>query len=375
MSRNMFRFTLTISSLLVISQQCVGEYTTPADDEADNSTIDYDEYEKQCTKTEVREFRSLFLPVMFVMIFLVGLAGNGLVMLRYFYFKRLKTGTDYYMMNLAIADMLFLLTLPFWAFSVASNWAFGNKMCKIIYCLYKMSFFSGMFLLMCVSFERYFAIVHSPSAHRHRTKTVLISKLSCVGIWVVAFILSIPELIYSGIIERNNLTKCVILSEEINSLTIQLKIAQMFFGFILPLFIMSFCYSMIINRLLQARNFEKYKAIKVIIAIVIVFVIFQLPYNSVIVIKTISNTTDCNLSKRLDIADDVTYTLACFRCCLNPFLYVIIGIKFRNDLCKLFKDIGCMSQEKLSEWSTAVKPSKRTSFALETTETSTTYSP
>ncbi|KAM4692471.1 C-C chemokine receptor type 7 [Rhinophrynus dorsalis] len=310
---------------------------------------------------------------MYTIICLVGVAGNSLVMLRYIYFKRLKTGTDFYMLNLAIADMLFLMTLPFWSVSVAKHWIFGNEMCKIIYCLYKMSFFSGMFLLMCVSLERYFAIVQAPSAHRHRSKTVLISKLSSVGIWVLAFLLSIPELIYSGVKNIDSVDMCIIFSDNIQSLSAKLKISQMFFGFLFPFVIMFFCYCMIIRKLLQSRNFEKYKAIKVIIAIVIVFVVFQLPYNSVMLMKTFSNTTDCQTSKQMDIADDVSYTLACLRCCLNPFLYAIIGIKFRNDLCKLLKDLGCLSQEKFSEWSSS-KPSKRASFAMDT-ETTTTFSP
>ncbi|XP_018431566.1 PREDICTED: C-C chemokine receptor type 7 [Nanorana parkeri] len=310
---------------------------------------------------------------MYGIIFSIGLAGNGLVMLRYIYFNRLKTGTDYYMLNLAIADMVFLITLPFWAASIVRTWIFGKEFCKVIYGLYKMSFFSGMFLLMSVSVERYFAIVQAPSAHRHRSKTVWISKISSLGIWVLAFLLSVPEFIYSGVKEYNSEKNCVIYSDNIQSLNAGLKIAQMASGFLLPLIIMFFCYSMIIVTLLHARNFEKYKAIKVIIAIVIVFVVFQLPYNCVMLIKAFDNSTQCHTSKTIDFADDVTYSLACLRCCLNPFLYVIIGVKFRNDLCKFFKDLGCMSQEKFAKWSTA-KPSKRSSFAMET-DTTTTFSP
>ncbi|NP_001085742.2 chemokine (C-C motif) receptor 7 [Xenopus laevis] len=354
-------------------QLAVGEDNVSTDENVPYSTMDYSDLQTVCQKGDVRTFRSSFLPAMYTIICLVGLAGNGLVMIRYLYFNRLKNGTDYYMLNLAIADIVFLLTLPFWAVSVAKNWVFGSEMCKIIYCLYKMSFFSGMFLLMCVSMERYFAIVQAPSAHRHRSKTVLISKLSSLGIWVFAFLLSIPELLYSGVNNNGGVNMCIIFSNSIQSLSAKLKISQMFFGFFLPLIIMALCYCMIIRKLLQARNFEKYKAIKVIIAIVIVFVAFQLPYNSVMLIKTFDNGTDCEASKKLDIADDVTYSLACFRCCLNPFLYAIIGIKFRNDLCKLFKDIGCLSQEKITEWSSA-KPSRRTSFAMDT-ETTTTFSP
>ncbi|XP_075033229.1 C-C chemokine receptor type 7 [Mixophyes fleayi] len=361
---------------LAIVQLCNGQENVtdiPEEEDSNFTTMDYDAYLHQCQKSDVRVFRSTFLPVMYTIICLIGLAGNSLVMLRYIYFKRLKTGTDYYMLNLAIADVVFLFTLPFWAYSISKYWTFGNGMCKVIYCLYKMSFFSGMFLLMCVSIERYFAIVQAPSAHRHRSKTVMVSKLSSVSIWVIAFFLSIPELVFSGVQLIDGIDSCVIFSADLESLNARLRISQMFFGFLLPIIIMSFCYSMIIRTLLHARNYEKYKAIKVIITIVIVFVMFQLPYNSVLLMRTFQNTTVCDISKNLDIAEDVTYSLACFRCCFNPFLYAIIGVKFRNDLCKFFKDLGCLSQEKFTEWSTA-KPSKRGSFAMDT-ETTTTFSP
>ncbi|XP_072270906.1 C-C chemokine receptor type 7 isoform X2 [Pyxicephalus adspersus] len=371
MAQKLFQVVLVLVAIQLCASQ-LNDTVTPENEDM-TTTLDYESYEQTCEKADVRDFRAIFLPIMYGVIFIIGLAGNGLVMLRYVYFKRLKTGTDFYMLNLAIADMVFLVTLPFWAASIVQTWIFGNDMCKVIYCLYKMSFFSGMSLLMCVSLERYFAIVQAPSAHRHRSKTVLISKLSSAGIWVFAFFLSIPELIYGGVKNIDGEKVCEIFTAELQDLSVGLIISQMVFGFLLPLIIMVFCYSMIIMTLLHARNFEKYKAIKVIIAIVIVFVVFQLPYNSVMLIKTFHNSTLCHISKTIDIAHDVTYSLACLRCCLNPFLYVIIGVKFRNDLCKFFKDLGCLSQEKFSEWSTA-KPSRRGSFAMDT-DTTTTFSP
>nr|XP_033774983.1 C-C chemokine receptor type 7 [Geotrypetes seraphini] len=313
---------------------------------------------------------------MYTIIFLIGLLGNSLVMLTYVYFKRLKTMTDLYLLNLALADIIFLCTLPFWAFSVAHYWVFGD-FCKIANCIYKMSFFSGMLLLMFISFDRYFAIVQAASAHRHRSRALFIGKLSSVFIWLLAFFLSIPDLIYSKVLSGTDMPdRCTIISDDIQSLGAILKISQMVAGFFIPFLVMSFCYSMIINTLNQARNFEKYKAIKVIIAVVVVFIVFQLPYNSVLLVKTISSfniTLSCEKSKQLDIAEDITKSLACFRCCLNPFLYAFIGIKFRNDLFKLLKELGCMSQEKLMQWSSC-KQHKRTSIAMDT-ESTTTFSP
>ncbi|KAM9046543.1 C-C chemokine receptor type 7 [Megaptera novaeangliae] len=368
-----------VVALLVIFQVCLCQDEVTDDYIGDNTTVDYTLYESVCFKKDVRNFKAWFLPVMYSIICFMGLLGNGLVMLTYIYFKRLKTMTDTYLLNLAVADILFLLTLPFWAYSAAKSWVFGVHVCKLIFGIYKISFFSGMLLLLCISIDRYVAIVQAVSAHRHRARVLLISKLSCVGIWVLAVVFSTPELLYSGIQKSSSeqALRCSLITEHVEAL-ITIQVAQMVVGFLIPLVAMSFCYLLIVRTLLQARNFERNKAIKVIIAVVVVFVAFQLPYNGVVLAQTVANFnitsgTSCELSKQLNIAYDVTYSLACIRCCVNPFLYAFIGVKFRSDLFKLFKDLGCLSQERLRQWS-ACRHARRSSMSVEA-ETTTTFSP
>ncbi|XP_007531104.1 C-C chemokine receptor type 7 [Erinaceus europaeus] len=371
--------SVLVVALLVMFQVCLCQDEVTDDYPVDNTTLDYTLYETLCFKDDVRVFKAWFLPVMYSIICFMGLLGNGLVVLTYIYFKRLKTMTDTYLLNLAMADILFLMTLPFWAYSAAKSWTFGVHFCKLIFGIYKTSFFSGMLLLLCISIDRYVAIVQAVSAHRHRARVLFISKLSCVGIWLVAILLSIPELLYSGLQKSSseNAFRCSLITERVEAL-ISIQLAQMMVGFLMPLVAMSICYFIIIRTLLQARNFERNKAIKVIIAVVVVFIAFQLPYNGVVLAQTVANFNitsgiSCELSKQLNIAYDVTYSLACVRCCVNPFLYAFIGVKFRNDLFKLFKDLGCLSQEQLRQWSSC-RHIRRTSMSVEA-ETTTTFSP
>ncbi|XP_029785068.1 C-C chemokine receptor type 7 isoform X1 [Suricata suricatta] len=371
--------TMLVVALLVSIQVCLCQDEVTDDYIGENTTVDYTLYESICFKKDVRNFKAWFLPVMYSIICFMGLLGNGLVVLTYIYFKRLKTMTDTYLLNLAMADILFLLTLPFWAYSAAKSWAFGVHVCKIIFGIYKISFFSGMLLLLCISIDRYVAIVQAVSAHRHRARVLFISKLSCVGIWMLAMVLSTPELLYSSLqrSSSDHTLRCSLITEHVEAL-ITIQVAQMVVGFLIPLGAMSFCYLVIIRTLLQARNFERNKAIKVIIAVVVVFIAFQLPYNGVVLAQTVANFnitggSSCELSKQLDIAYDITYSLACVRCCVNPFLYAFIGVKFRSDLFKLFKDLGCLSQEQLRQWSSC-RHTRRSSMSVEA-ETTTTFSP
>ncbi|XP_054460694.1 C-C chemokine receptor type 7 [Anoplopoma fimbria] len=336
-----------------------------------NVTMDYEDFPILCVKESNRVFRNWFMPTFYSFICIMGLAGNLLVILTFFYFKRLKTMTDVFLLNLSFADLLFALSLPFWAASSMTEWVLGVVACKAMYTIYKVSFYSSMFILTFISVERYFVIARAVSAHRYRTQAVFFSKVSSAAIWVMALIFSIPEMSYTTI---NNNT-CTPYSSSSDMLRVKIEASQIVLAFALPLLVMTICYSSIVKTLCQARSFERNKAIKVILAVVAVFLLCQLPYNLVLIVNTIvtasGETQHCNYEKMILYANDVTQCIAFMRCCLNPFVYAFIGVKFRHDLLKLLKDLGCMSHE----WFIRFTKGRRRSSGATDTETTTTFSP
>ncbi|XP_006004153.1 C-C chemokine receptor type 9a [Latimeria chalumnae] len=340
------------------------------------TSSDYGDYpDLFCDKSSVRQFAQYFLPPFYWSIFLVGIVGNILVVIIYAYCKRLKTMTDVYLLNLAIADLFFLSTLPFWAISAYSSWRFGNFMCKIVNFLYKVNFYSCMLLLTCISIDRYIAIVQATKAQRFKGKRILCSKLACLIIWAVAVVLSLPELLLSEVKEVEDISTCAMHYPPRISTTIKVSVLvlQITVGFLLPFIVMLLCYTVIIHTLLQAKSFQKHKALKVIIAVVAVFIFSQLPYNSILVVKTLdaANATisNCSTSKKIDIATQVTQSIAYLHSCLNPFLYVFIGVRFRHDLIKILKALGCINQFKLGNYMRTKGNSKRISGLSETEST------
>lgn len=335
--------------------------------EYSTETVDYSDLELMCDRGSNRSFRAWFLPTIYTIICLLALMGNFLVILTYLYFKRLKTMTDVYLLNLAMADLLFAISLPFWAASFMSKWHLGQYPCKAMFTIYKVSFFSGMFLLTCISVDRYFSITKAISAHRCRSSAVFYGQVSSLVTWVMAVIFSVPDMVFA---EVNINGTCIANGNNYEDYRIRMLVSQMVLGFILPAVVMGFCYICIIKTLIQAKNFERNKAFKVIIAVVSVFVFSQLPYNVVMGVTT-QETTDCNKDKSRLYALDVTRAVAFLRCCVNPFLYAFIGVKFRNDLLKLLKDLGCIRKSHLMY---RYCGKRRSSVGLDT-ETTTTFSP
>lgn len=346
-------------------------FTTTTDTDYSSFTFDYSDVPELCNKDSNRQFRLWFTSTFFSIICLLGLAGNLLVVLTFFYFNRLKTMTDVYLLNLSFADLLFALSLPLWAATCMPNWVLGLAVCKAIHTISKVTSYSSMILLSFISVDRYFAIAKAVTAFRHRSKAMVASKVSSAAVWVMALFFSIPEMIYTNI--TNN--TCTPYSSNSDPLRVRIQTTQIVVAFVLPLLVMGFCYSSIVQTLCQARNFERNKAIKVILAVVSVFLVCQAPYNVVLFWTTVviarGGTKDCGYENSLMFATDVTQCVAFLRCCLNPFVYAFIGVKFRHDLLKLLKELGCVSQQRFYRYTCG----KRRGSALTDTDTTTTYSP
>nr|XP_019964992.1 PREDICTED: C-C chemokine receptor type 9-like [Paralichthys olivaceus]XP_019964993.1 PREDICTED: C-C chemokine receptor type 9-like [Paralichthys olivaceus] len=302
----------------------------------------YEDQDLMCDRAPVRTFRRLFEPPLFWMITLVGGAGNLAVVWIYLNFRRrLKTMSDVYLLNLAVADLLFLVTLPLWAAEASHGWNFGFALCKINSALYKVNLFSSMLLLTCISVDRYVVIVQSTRARNSQLERRRYSCLVCVGVWLLALLLATPELVFATIVNVDSQQYCRMVFPTYlgNCTKIVVLSLLVSMGFFLPFIIMAFCYSVIVAKLLNTRNFQKHKAMRVILAVVVVFVMSQLPYNGVLVMEVTQASnmtmTDCEEVKRFDMLGQVLKSLAYMHACLNPFLYAFVGVRFRHDVLQL----------------------------------------
>ncbi|XP_004617206.2 C-X-C chemokine receptor type 2 [Sorex araneus] len=301
----------------------------------------------------------------YVLVFLLSLLGNALVILVIFFSQISRSVTDIYLLNLAVADLLFALTLPIWAASKAKGWVFGTPLCKLVSLLKEANFYSGILLLACISVDRYLAIVH---ATRTLTQKRHLVKFICLGIWTLSLVLSLPLFIfretykppYSGPVCYENM------GANTTKWRIVMRILPQTFGFLLPLLVMLFCYGLTVRTLFEAHMGQKHRAMRVIFAVVLVFLLCWLPYNLVLVADTLMRLglirETCERRNHIGRALDATEILGFLHSCLNPFIYAFIGQKFRHGLLKLLAHYGLVSKEYLAK-------EGRTSFAGSSTST------
>ncbi|XP_007899018.2 C-C chemokine receptor type 3-like [Callorhinchus milii] len=322
-----------------------------------------------CEDEDLQQFGATFTVVFYVLVFILATIGNILllwIMLRY---EKLKTITDIFIVNLAISDLLFAASLPFWAKDHVSGWVFGNAMCKLLSGVFFVGYYSGIMFLTLMTADRYFAVVHAVYASRSR-KTCYAVTASLV-VWAISLSASVPEFIYSTEITWDQTKFCEANYPE-DSEHIWLLFGyyqQIILFFLIPLVVIVYCYYKIMNTVLRCKARKKYKAVKVILCIVVIFFLCWAPYNMVIFLVSlkqlnVSPFTTCEMSKHIDYAYFISRNLAYFHCCLNPVFYAFVGTKFKMYLVQcLGKLFPCIKVSKqVSRSTTANHSSSQTWF-------------
>ncbi|XP_077115938.1 C-X-C chemokine receptor type 3-like isoform X1 [Ranitomeya variabilis] len=312
----------------------------------DNITFQYSDVSDSedygiCLHEENKIFDQIFLPTFYSILFIAGMLGNGLVILVMLTNKLKMQSTDVFIVHLALADMLLVSTLPFWAAQTTQGWIFGKALCKIVASLFKINFYAGTFLLACISIDRYLSIVYAVQIYKKNKKKHV--HWSCLAVWFLCLIFCIPDALYYTVSfeSRTNFSSCDPYYPEGHAKTWKITTTILFqiFVFLLPLIFMLFCYSHIIITLMRSQGFKKQRAMRLIIAVVVAFFLCWTPYNIVAffdMLTLLEIVNDCTVTSNIDFALSITSCICYLHCCLNPILYAFIGAKFKNNLLELF---------------------------------------
>ncbi|XP_051942658.1 C-C chemokine receptor type 6 [Hippocampus zosterae] len=321
------------------------------------STDDYTDWE--LCNLDPNPAQVLTQTYMHSLICAFGLIGNLLVVVTYIFYKRTKTMTDIYLVNVAVSDVIFVLALPFIIYNEQNNWPMGSGICKVLTSAYSINLYSGMLLLACISGDRYVAIVQARRSFGARSSSLIYSRIICSAVWFCAAALTLPTLIYTERFEET------VVGAETAHVTCQLSFSkdetakliktlvpylQMAIGFLLPLTVMVLCYSSIVRTLIRAQNSQRHKAVRVVLVVVVFFIVCHLPYNVALLNHTLDlfEQRGCQKEKlRLQVLA-ISKSVAYLHCCVNPILYAFIGSKFRSHFKKIVLNLWCFGKRYIS---------------------------
>ncbi|KAL7873053.1 hypothetical protein AOLI_G00121240 [Acnodon oligacanthus] len=303
----------------------------------------------QCNDSEAWDWLYTMQPVYMFVICVLGIVGNVFVLLVFCLHKKACTVAEIYLGNLAAADLLLMCCLPFWAINVANGfeWQFGSLMCRLVNTGIKMNMYCSVYFLVLVSADRFVALVHAMSHGRMRRPWY--AKLSCLAMWSLGVLLSIPTLNFRAVeyVPEYNVTACI-LHYPSYGVEVACDILLILLGFIIPVSVISYCTWKIIQALqrqvmdrFNAVNTER-KATVLVLVVLLAFLLCWVPFHLVTVLDLLVRfhvLSGCTLQTGLDICNQIFTYLALSNSVLNPILYVIVGKNFQKKVKELLEQM------------------------------------
>uniref|UniRef100_A0A8C7XM54 G-protein coupled receptors family 1 profile domain-containing protein n=1 Tax=Oryzias sinensis TaxID=183150 RepID=A0A8C7XM54_9TELE len=283
---------------------------------------------------------SLVLSVLLVATSALAIPGNLLVGWVIGTNQRALTPSDVYLFHLTAADGLLALTLPFFAVAFVRGWIFGDFLCKFLNLIMEANFYTSIIFLACISVDRYLAIVHTRGLQQSRRGSC--SRLLCAVVWAVGWALALPALFNTTIaVTLKDGSETWLCTESFHvgrptAWRLATRVLRHVFGFVLPLVVMVACYGVTVAKLLHTRGFQKHRAMRVIMAVVVAFLLCWTPYHITLMVDTLLRAElmapGCGVRGAVNVALGVTNSLALLHSCINPFLYAFVGRKFRTKM-------------------------------------------
>ncbi|XP_030608476.1 leukotriene B4 receptor 1-like [Archocentrus centrarchus] len=279
-------------------------------------------------------FSTAFSALILSLVFLLGVPGNLFIVWSILARTRRRSVTTLLILNLACADaFLMALTIFIIIYLVMKTWIFGNTMCKILFYLVNSNMYASVFLITLMSVHRLVAVVFPHTLFHLITRKVV--RRVIMGMWVLVMVMSIPSLVFRNVKEEtddmNNKRNVCAPHHTLPKHVVFQYAFETVAGFIIPYAIIIICYVLILKHLRETKFQRKVRSEKLILAVVITFGLFWLPYHIINMMQVAAKwcPKDLPIRKTLhDISDNsraVTSSLALISSCANPILYTFAG--------------------------------------------------
>ncbi|XP_034095155.1 somatostatin-like receptor F_48D10.1 isoform X1 [Gymnodraco acuticeps] len=281
---------------------------------------------------------TLMTALISLTIFMVGLTGNTLAIYVVLRYAKMKTVTNIYILNLAVADELYIIGLPFLTTqNVLSYWPFGTFLCRVVMTADTMNQFTSIFCLTIMSIDRYLAVVHPIRSTKWRHPRV--AKVVSAAVWAVSFVVVLPVFIFSDVQETFN--SCNMnWPEPNNAWSTAFILYTATVGFFGPLLIICLCYLLIIIKIKSSgvragftkRRRTERKVTRMVVVIVVVFVLCWLPFFIINIVNLVAIIPESSVSAGIYF---FAVSLSYANSCANPVLYGFLSDNFRQSFRKV----------------------------------------
>ncbi|XP_068191678.1 coagulation factor II (thrombin) receptor-like 1, tandem duplicate 2 [Antennarius striatus] len=285
---------------------------------------------------------TVFLPIVYIIVFLVGLPTNGMALWVFLFRTKKKHPSSIYMANLALADLLFVIWTPLkvsYHFN-GNNWIYGEPLCKVLVAFFYGNMYCSILFITCLSIQRYWVVAH-PLSQQKRNNRVAVGV--SLAIWVFIWLTTTPLYLYdhTARLKDPNVTTC----HDVNAIKdpvdpfASVQFPYYYFIFMGLVVFLVPCVLIVISyvRLLKAlgTNMEdstasknRHKAVVLIVTVLVTFLVCFVPSNIMLVVHY--SLVKDGLENNGYGFYITTLCLASLNSCLDPFIYYFVSEDFRD---------------------------------------------
>lgn len=303
-----------------------------------------------------------FVPTVYTLVFVVSVPLNLIATVLFGCRIRPKKPAVIYMFNLACADLLFGLLLPFkisYRYH-GNNWIYGSFLCRVVTAAFYCNMYCSVLLIMCISIDRFLAVVYplkSLTWRSPRTASVL-----CVAMWVLALsgvapLLTSEQTLY---LSDLNITTCHDVQDP--------DIVQFYHIYFFPIYSTVFFFIPLIftvvvyGRVIQAlaatnvdTRSKKTRAMIMTVLVLVVFVVCFTPTNIILMVHYVQLAHQS--SDRSYQAYLLSLCVGTISCCLDPLVYYFGSSQCQRQVVALLR---CQGLARSKSTSTSTRTSRWT---------------
>lgn len=287
-------------------------------------------------------------------IVIVSVVGNIVVIWIIMAHKRMRTVTNYFLLNLAFAEasMSAFNTVINFTYAVHNEWYFGLVYCRFHNFFPIAAVFASIYSMTAIAMDRYVAIIHPLQQRMSSTETKVV-----VGvIWVLALLLAFPQYYYSTTDQLPDRVVCYIDWPEFTVCDFKKMyyVSVAILIYFLPLMVMG-CAYLVVGLTLWASEIPgdssdrykeqlnaKRKVVKMMIVVVCTFAICWLPFHVYFLLyQFFPDMFQERFIQQIYLA---IMWLAMSSTMYNPIIYCCLNDRFRAGFKQAFHCCPCIPQ-------------------------------